>query len=110
MDLSSLFSEGNINMLVTALLSVVLPLVMRLFFKDRAEAAEKLFAMGVEVAYNMVNDLAARTENKVDDKVALGLKFLNDFYAANGKKPSVVDEAKAKLLFAAMHGAEKVGK
>lgn len=90
-----------------ALVGAVLLFFFRAIFKDRAEAKEKLFKTGVEVAYNIVNDIAARTQNKVDDKIALGLKALKDFMALNGQSVSPVDEEKAKLLFQAMHGAKK---
>ena len=85
----------------------VLLFFFRAIFKDKAEAKEKLFKTAVEVAYNVVNDIAARTNNKVDDKVALGLKALKDFMALNGQSVSAVDEEKAKLLFQAMHGSTK---
>jgi hypothetical protein len=92
---------------VGALLGAVLLFFFRAVFKDKADAKEKLFKTGVEVAYNIVNDVAARTQNKVDDKIALGLKALKDFMALNGQSVSPVDEEKAKLLFQAMHGAKK---
>ena len=85
----------------------VLLFFFRAIFKDRAEAKEKLFKTAVEVAYNVVNDIAARTDNKVDDKVALGLKALKDFMALNGQSVSAVDEEKAKLLFQEMNGSTK---
>lgn len=88
-------------------LAVVLPFLARLVFKDKAEAAEKLFAMGVKIAYGVVSDIAARTPNKIDDKVALGLKVLHDYYASHGKTPSQLEQERAKLLFSAMHGQEK---
>ncbi len=69
---------------------------------------ESIFRAGVPIAFNIVNDIAARTDNKIDDKVALGLGALNDWLRANGQsemKP--VDVEKAKLLFSALHGEEK---
>jgi hypothetical protein len=85
----------------------VLPVVARLLLKDKAEAAEKLFGAGVQVAYSVVNDIASRTTNKIDDKVAVGLKVFADYYASHGKTPSQLEEQRAKLLFSAMHGQEK---
>lgn len=92
---------------VGVIVGSVLLFFFRAIFKDRADAKEKLFKTAVEVAYNVVNDIAARTDNKVDDKVALGLKALKDFMALNGQSVSAVDEEKAKLLFQAMHGSTK---
>lgn len=92
---------------IGVLIGSILLFFFRAIFKDRAEAKEKLFKTGVEVAYNIVNDIAARTDNKIDDKVALGLKALKDFMSLNGQAVSPVDEEKAKLLFQAMHGAKK---
>lgn len=90
-----------------AIVGSILLFFFRAVFKDRAEAKERLFKTAVEVAYNVVNDISARTDNKVDDKVALGLKALRDFMSLNGQSVSPVDEEKAKLLFQAMHGSTK---
>lgn len=101
--IAALGGPGGIGVIVGS----VLLFFFRAIFKDRAEAKERLFKTAVEVAYNVVNDIASRTDNKVDDKVALGLKALKDFMALNGQPVSPVDEEKAKLLFQAMHGATK---
>ena len=68
---------------------------------------EALFAMGVEVAYNIVNDVAKRTPNEVDDKVAMGLKALRDYFATHNKVLSPAQVDRAKLLFQSMNGAGK---
>jgi hypothetical protein len=87
---------------VTALMFLVKMLLGEKFTRN-----QKLFEMGVDVAYNIVNDLAKRTPNQVDDKVALGLKALQDWFKANGQTLSAAQAAKAKLLFQAMNGAGK---
>jgi hypothetical protein len=86
---------------------VGLVFLMVLRFVVKARKYEGVFRAGVPVAYAIVNDISKRTPNKVDDKVALVLKALNDWMLAHGQpelKP--VDVEKAKLLFSAMHGEE----
>jgi hypothetical protein len=91
-----------------ALVATVIASVIRGIFKDRADAAEKMFQMSVEVAFNLVNDVAKRTDNKLDDKVALGLQFLHDYYASQGMpEPTPAQIERAKLLFSALNGAGK---
>lgn len=103
-----------LNLLSDEVLKLVIPglalgvgYLLRLIFKDKAAAKSKLFEMGVGIAYNIVNDLAARSPNKVDDKVALALGFLAEYLKTNGQEMTDADAEKAKLLFAAMHGREK---
>lgn len=92
---------------IGAIAAGVIGFLFRLIFKDRAEAREKIFRVGVEIAYGVVSDIAKRTSNKIDDKAALGLKVLRDFYATHNLKPSLADEERARLLFSAMHGEGK---
>lgn len=104
--LLKLLENKEAMMGLAGLVAALIGALARVIFKDRAEMAEKIFKTGVEVAYNAVNDKAKMSESKVDDKVAAGLGYLNEYYRLNGKKLGPVDEAKAKLLFSAMHGAE----
>jgi hypothetical protein len=96
-----------LNPTVISILGAAVLFILRQVFKDRADKAETNFQTGVRLAYNIVNEISALTPNTVDDKVALGLKYLNDYVNAGGGKVSVADEARAKLLFKAMHGEEK---
>lgn len=92
---------------IGAILGAVILYIFRNLWKENLDRKEALFKTGVEIAFNVVNDIASRTENKVDDKVALGLKALKDYLALNGQKLSTTDEEKAKILFQAMNGATK---
>jgi hypothetical protein len=89
---------------------VVVALVLRLLraaWKEKAENRERLLEAGIEIAYQCVNDVSKLTPNTVDDKVAMGLGYLREWLGAHGEKLKPVDEAKAKLLFQAMHGEGK---
>ena len=81
-------------------------MVLRSIFKEQAAQKEQLLSLGIEIAYACVAEVAKRTENKVDDKIALGLGYLKSWLNANGQELKPVDEVKAKLLFQAMHAKE----
>jgi len=92
--------------LVLTLLGIIF-----MFFYRKAKIEESnrlLFEKGVDIAYNMVNDLSKRTENKIDDKIAIGLQYLRDFMFANtgSRELSPEQEALAIQMFSAKHGAE----
>jgi hypothetical protein len=78
----------------------------RLIWKDKVAFTDERrsqFIQGVDLAYNVVNNVAAMSENKIDDKVAEGLKVLSAWLKRDLKPAEVAD---AKLMFDAMHGAE----
>ena len=104
--MTNLLSDTTITML-GSVLALVAGAVVRAIFKDKQDKANALFQTAVDVAYNVVNDIAKRTDSKIDDKVALGLQVLRDFYALHNKDVSDLDIEKAKMLFQAMHGAEQ---
>lgn len=96
--------------LVLTLLGIIF-----MFFYRKAKIEESnrlLFEKGVDIAYNMVNDLSKRTENKIDDKIAIGLQYLRDFMFANtgSRELSPEQEALAIQMFSAKHGAELAAK
>lgn len=107
--LDAVFSEGAMSVWLPLLVSSLLTLVGGLLFKGKLDAKNKLFLAGLELATSAMAKLAASTENKVDDRIALGLKVLNDHFNNHGKTLPPVDEAKAKALFLAMHGVPSVG-
>lgn len=102
-------SDENIKMILS-LLSLVVPIIMTWLFKDKRDKAERNLTLGIELAYNIVNEISMRTGNKVDDKVAMGLDYLRQYLGTSGQTLKPADEEKAKLLFQAMHGAEKAAK
>lgn len=78
------------------------------FFK-LDDLRKKQVAQGTYHAFHFVEDLAATTDNTIDDKVAAGLKALDAFMLANGWRPLKPGETEvAKLQFAAMNGQTKV--
>ena len=100
--LDLLLKPESMAIIISALMFLV-----KLILGEKFTRNQKLFEMGVDVAYNIVNDLAKRTPNEVDDKVALGLKALSDWFKAHGQTLSAAQSEKAKLLFQAMNGAGK---
>jgi len=73
------------------------------------DVRKKQVATGAYYAFHLVEDLAATTENTIDDKVAAGLKALDQYMVANGWRPLKPGEQEvAKLTFSAMHGAQKL--
>jgi hypothetical protein len=88
--------------------------VVAAFFWRKAKLTEekrKLFLTGVDIAYNVVNDISKRTPNKVDDKVALALIHLrNQLKLSGGPELSEGLVEQARLLFTAKHGAELTAK
>lgn len=97
-----------LNPTVISVLGSVILFLLGQWFKSSKDKAESNFTLGVKLAYNIVSEISLRTPNTVDDKVALGLKYLRDFLDTNNQKLSAADEEKAKLLFQAMHGEEKL--
>lgn len=95
--------------LIVAGLGVLVRLLLRKLAKDKAAKWESNLHAGVSIAYDLVNDYAKTSPNKVDDKIALGLRFLRDALGPDASKLSPIDEAKAKQLFKAMHGRELSG-
>lgn len=103
-------SDSNLQLLIGSILLPALGFLFRALFKDRADKAASNFSLGVQLAYSVVNEIAMRTDNKIDDKAALALKVLRDFLVAGGGKLDAAGEAKARILFQAMHGQELAAK
>jgi hypothetical protein len=106
--MDSIFNDSAVSVIASIIGGLVLFLV-RTVWKEKADLKAKLFDIGVRVAYQVVNEVASRTENKIDDKIALGLKYLADYLSAHGLELTTQDETKAKLLFQAMHAQERAG-
>ena len=101
--LDMLLSPSGLAMLVGAVGSV-LGLVLGADVVRRRRVA-----LAAYHAFHIVEDLASETDNKVDDKVAEGLKALDAYLVANGWRPLKPGETEvAKLTFTAMNGASKL--
>lgn len=107
--LAGLFTDEVIGILGTVVGTALL-FLFRAIWKDQAERKEAMFKLGVEIAYSIVNEIAKRTQTKVDDKVALGLDALRQYLATQGQKLTPADEDRARLTFQAMHGQELASK
>lgn len=79
----------------------VLAVVVRIYLK--ASKYEVLIKGLAKAIYPVVKAVADKTQNKIDDQLAMFLGLLNDDLAAQGHPP--VDEARAKELFAELKGA-----
>lgn len=75
--------------------------------KDKAEADRALFLQGVHIAYGVVNNIAAMTDNKIDDKAAEFLKQLKTYLEPKGVEVTPVVAAEAQMIANAIHGNEK---
>lgn len=93
---------------VLALLAVLVGFLVKQFLKNQKEDRRALVLGGINLAYNIVNDISKTTKNTIDDKAALGLMKLNEYLSTEKARPLSADEAaKAKLAFSALHGAEE---
>jgi hypothetical protein len=91
-------------------MSIIVGVIMffvKSLLKDKYEKNEAVFEKAVDVAFNMVNDMAKRTDNKIDDKVAEGLAALQAYLKSHGQDATTAQLERAKLLFSAMNGAGK---
>jgi hypothetical protein len=78
------------------------------FLRSRkAEKREGTVDKAAEYAFKIVNDVAKLTPNKIDDKVALGLKSFHEYLATHKVTATEDEVARAKLVFKALHGDEK---
>lgn len=82
-------------------------LLWRLFRKDKADSDRALFLQGVHVAYGIVNNIAALTPNKVDDKAAEFLKQLETYLTPKGIELTPVMKQEATMIADAIHGNQK---
>ncbi len=90
--------------LVIPVIALGLGLLVRAVFKN--VESEKALKATVAFLYPLVDALSKGTPNTVDDKIALALKLLNDYYNQNGKTLSPDAVAKAEELFRQMAGGK----
>jgi hypothetical protein len=97
--------------LIAIISALVVPLLVAIagkFWGDKKAERLEMVKGAIGIAYNVVNEIAAMTTTKIDDKAALALKAFRDALWAQGITPTPQEEDLAKLGFKAMHGAEKV--
>lgn len=104
------FFTDEVITVLGGILAAALVALLRTIWKDQAARKEAMFKVGVEVAYHIVNEIAKRTETKIDDKVALGLDALRQYLATQGETLAPADADRAKMIFQAMHGQELAAK
>lgn len=75
--------------------------------KDKAEGDRVIFLQGVHIAYGIVNNIAAMTPNKIDDKAAEFLKQLETYLTRKGVEASPALLQEGQMIADAIHGNEK---
>jgi len=113
--MDNIFSDDTVILIGTTvgvLLFTVLAVLKARASNDQNRQAElarveSVIDKGIPIAFNVVQEIARLTPNKVDDKVALGLKALADYAATHGVTPTEDHEDRAKLVFQAMHAESK---
>jgi len=74
-----------------------------------SDLRKKQVSEAIHNGFHLVEDLAVTTDNTIDDKVAAGLKAIDDYMAAHGWRALKPDEVEqAKLGFSALNGQSKV--
>ncbi|NNB89930.1 hypothetical protein HRD49_03670 [Corallococcus exiguus] len=104
--LASIFTSPDVLAVLAVLIVGGGIKLARAIWKDRAEERLRSIGNAISTAYYTVNELALRTENKIDDKVAEALRVFREQLAAKGYVPNEKDLAQAKAQWTAMHGAE----
>lgn len=104
--LASILTNPDVLAVLAALLVGGLITLARAIWKDKAEERLRSIGNAISVAYYTVNELALRTETKIDDKVAEALRVFREQLAAKGYVPNETDLEQAKAQWTAMHGAE----
>lgn len=91
-----------------AVLAVIGALALAFWRRQNlTEERRKLILTFGDMAYGVVNEVARRSANTIDDKAALGLRYVLDLLTTNGQKPLTPGEtATVKALFDANHGNE----
>lgn len=89
---------------IATFLGVVVFTALGLFLKAaKKEAVDRVIDASIPIAFRVVDEIARRTPNKIDDKVALGLKVLADYVKTHDITLKPEHEARAKLVFNALH-------
>lgn len=100
--IDQLLTPGGIATIVTVL-GGVLGLLL-----GPSAVRKRRVALGVYLAYQVVNDIDAERGDEALDKPKEGLRALNDYMTAQGWRPLKPGEKDAALLgFQALHGEEK---
>lgn len=95
--------------LVAGIVAAAISALLGLLFRGaRKAAAEKVVDFAIPIAFHVVEEIARRTENKIDDKVALGLQKLSEITRTKGVEPTAAHLERAKLVFQAMHAQAKM--
>jgi hypothetical protein len=99
------------ELVVSIVVAVVLPLVgwaLRAWLVAKGDEAKRArLRAAIDIAYYVVEAIAAKTPGKIDDKLAAGLKALSE---QMGRPLSDDEKSVAGAAFAALAFASKSGK
>lgn len=105
-------TETSIITAIATFLAVLIGALIRAFAKDSREKEEQRRQMIIHFAkgaYLITAEVAALTETKLDDKIAVALHALHEQLAAQGAPPATyAEKLQARLIWKAMHGEEKI--
>lgn len=98
--------ESVANILIPLIFAVLIPIVVKLIKSKLGSDQQRILRSAVEAAFWGVEKVSRKTDTKVDDKVATGLKVLGD---SLGRPPTSEEERLAKMWFDEMHEKKKRG-
>jgi len=105
--------ESSITITIISTIATIVVAIW-MFFKNRdvkLHRAHKLLLTWIPVAYQAVNEISRATKNKVDDKIALFLRKLDEcMRASSGKGLNKNQKQAAKSVAQAMHFKDKARK
>jgi hypothetical protein len=94
--------------LLAPLVAAIVIEILRRVWKEKAKERIQAVSYAIHLAYAVTNEIARKTSNGVDDKVAVALRVLDKSLEAQGLRPATEQERQlARLSFDARHGEEK---
>lgn len=73
------------------------------YLKIRKAVADRIVDVGIPIAYAIVEQLARKSTNKIDDKALVALKALEDYCQTRGLDSLSADQVnRAQLVFKAL--------
>lgn len=91
------------ELVIALVVSVVIPFVVKLIRSKTTAEQQKLIGDASNVVYFVVDQIARRTPNQADDKLALGIKLLRDQLIVKTAR----DEAMARAALMAIHEKQR---
>lgn len=103
MTLADLFTDDVVKLIGTGLGAGFLYLLGRITNAATRARIDAIVDAAIPIAFSFVEELARKTPNKVDDKVALGLASLKAYLDTKGLEITEAQKDRARLVFSALH-------